>query len=221
MSMLKTRMAVTLALTVSASMIPTLALAADSPYTKPDDTWINLSGTAVDTGPSSFVLDYGQGTITVEMDDWSWYEKDGYGLMEGDKVTVYGKVDDDIAEANTIEAGSVYVESLGTYFYADSADEETLNYSVVTPIVAGYTELTGTVTSTGDYEFTIDTGPRQMAIDTVSLGYDPLDEKGYQQIDEGDLVTVTGDMEADLFESMELMADSVVILDDSQEASSS
>jgi len=221
MTMFKTKMASILTLSASAAVIPSLVLAAESPYTKPDDTWINLSGTAVETGPGSFVLDYGQGTITVEMDDWSWYEKDGYGLMEGDKVTVYGKMDDGIAEANTIEADSVYVESLGTYFYADSADEESLNYSVVTPIVAGYTELTGTVTSTSEFEFTIDTDSRQLTIDTLSLGYDPLDEKGYQQVDEGDLVTVTGDMEADLFESMELMADSVVILDDSQADSSS
>jgi len=206
-----------LTFTASATLLPALAFAAESPYTKPDDTWINLSGTAVDTGPNSFVLDYGQGTITVEMDDWSWYDKEGYGLIEGDKVTVYGKVDDDIAEANTIEASSVYVESLGTYFYADSADEETLNYSVVTPIVAGYTELTGTVTSTSAFEFTIDSGVQQMTVDTSLLDYNPLDEKGYQQIDEGDLVTVTGDLEADLSESMELVADSIVILDDSQE----
>lgn len=221
MSMLKSRLAVILTFTASTTMIPTLALAAGSPYTNPDDTWINLSGTAVETGPSSFILDYGQGTITVEMDDWSWYEKDGYGLVEGDKITVYGKVDDGLAESNTIEASSVYVESLGTYFYADSADEEELNYSVVTPIVAGYTVLTGTVTSTSKTEFTIDTDTQKMTIDTLTLGYNPLDQKGYQQVNEGDLATVTGDMERDLFKEMELMADSVVILknsDDSQEA---
>ncbi|WP_085919997.1 DUF5666 domain-containing protein [Halomonas sp. CSM-2] len=221
MKMLKTRMTFMLTITAAATMAPAMVLAAESPYTKPDDTWINLSGTAVDTGPSSFILDYGQGTITVEMDDWSWFEKDGYGLIEGDKVTVYGKVDDGLAEAAKIEAGSVYVESLGSYFYADSADEEDLLYNVVTPIVPGYTELTGTVTSTSEFEFTIDTDLQQMTIDTTSLSYDPLDEKGYQQINEGDLVTVTGDLDTDLMENMELMADSIVILDNQEQDTNS
>ncbi|MDZ7851756.1 MAG: hypothetical protein U5L98_03650 [Halomonas sp.] len=221
MKMQKTRMAFMLTITAAATMAPVMVLAAESPYTKPDDTWINLSGTAVDTGPSSFVLDYGKGTITVEMDDWSWYEKDGYGLIEGDKVTVYGKVDDGIAEMAKIEAGSVYVESLGSYFYADSADEEDLRYNVVTPIVPAYMELTGTVTSASEFEFTIDTDLQQMTVDTTSLSYDPLDEKGFQQINEGDLVTVTGDLDTDLVENMELMADSIVILDDQEEDTSS
>lgn len=87
----------------------------------------------------------------------------------------------------------------------------------MTPIVPGYTELTGTVTSTSEFEFTIDTDLQQMTIDTTSLSYDPLDEKGYQEINEGDLVTVTGDLDIDLVENMELMADSIVILDNQEE----
>ncbi len=200
------------ATTAALAGLPLAAFAVETPYSKPDGTWISLSGTAVETSPDSFVLDYGQNTVTVEMDDWSWYDQEGVGLIEGDKVTVYGEVDDDLAEMSKIEASSVYVESLGTYFYADSADEESLRLSVATPIVAGFTEIVGTVTSTSDHEFTVDTDLQQVTIDTTSLLYNPLDDVGYQQIDEGDLVSVTGDMETDLLESMELMADSLVIL---------
>lgn len=198
--------------TAALACLPFAALAADNPYSKPDGTWISLSGTAVETSPGSFVLDYGKDTVTVEMDDWSWYDQEGIGLLDGDKVTVYGEVDDDLAEMSKIEASSVYVETLGTYFYADSADEESLRQSVTTPIVAGFTEVVGTVTSTSDHEFTVDTDLQQVTIDTTSLLYNPMDDVGYQQIDEGDLVSITGDMESDLLESMELMADSVVIL---------
>ncbi|MDZ7782331.1 MAG: hypothetical protein U5K56_05075 [Halioglobus sp.] len=68
-------------------------------------------------------LDYGQGNITVEMDD-SDRDADGYKLIEGDRITVSGVVDDDFYESTKIEAASVYVEELGTHFYASSIDEE-------------------------------------------------------------------------------------------------
>jgi len=105
---------------------PAMAQAPDdkpNPYLMPDDTWISISGTAVDPQAASFTLDYGEGTVLVEMDDWDWYGEAG-GILDGDKVTVYGEIDDDFYELTSIEASSVYVESLGTYFYANSDDEE-------------------------------------------------------------------------------------------------
>ena len=44
------------------------------------------------------------------------------------------------------------------------------------------------------------------------MPYDPLDEDGYQQIEVGDRVSVTGRVDEDLFEGRELVADSVVTL---------
>jgi len=41
-----------------------------------------------------------------------------------------------------------------------------------------------------------------------------VDDEGYQQIEEGDLVTVTGDVDVDTLETAELMADTVVTLND-------
>lgn len=191
------------------------AMAKENPYTAPDDTWISLSGTAVETSPKSFTLDYGEGTIQVETDDWQRYETDMAALLEGDKVTVYGEVDDDFAETAKIEANSVYIESLDQYFYASAADEETnWRYTITTPIVVGDAELIGTVTSVSDKEFTVDTGVQQITVDTSALPRNPLDEYGFQQIEKGDLVRVNGDMEDDLIETMELLADSVVVLEE-------
>ena len=42
--------------------------------------------------------------------------------------------------------------------------------------------------------------------------YNPLDDEGYQKIDVGDRVKVTGNIDNDLFEGKELMADSVIKL---------
>lgn len=196
-------------------LISTTAIAAESPFTKPDGSWINISGTAVETNANSFTLDYGKGTILVEMDDWSWADEEGAALFDGDEVRVYGEIDDDLAEVSKIEASSVYVENLGTYFYANSDDEETTSFTDTSPIDVGETTIIGTVTNVDAVtdEFTIDKGIQSVTIDTTELFYDPLDNIGYQQIDVGDLVSVDGYMQDDLLESMELMAEGVTVLD--------
>lgn len=190
------------------------ALAAD-PYAKPDDSWISLSGEVTAVTADAFGLDYGDGLVTVEMDDWD-ADADGFKLVDGDKVTVYGYVDDDLYETTTIEASSVFVENLGTYFYASGADEEDahLTYSVATPIVVGAFDLTGTVSSVNGREFTIDTGTAEMTVDTETMSYNPMDDEGFQKIEKGDRVTVYGDIDVDLFEKTEIDATSVLTLED-------
>lgn len=89
------------------------ATAAEDPVTRPDDTWINISGTVESVDRDAFILDYGEGLITVEMDDGD-RDADGYKLIKGDKVSVSGIIDDDLYETRTIEASSVYVENIGT-----------------------------------------------------------------------------------------------------------
>lgn len=205
-----------LSLAVATALATTPVLAEESPYLQADDTWISLSGTAVDVGPDSFVLDYGYNTVKVEMDDWDWFEEAGE-VLEGDQVSVYGEVDDDTFEKSSIEASSVYVESLGTYFYASAADEEgieAIDMMPQTPVVVGDTVLTGSVTSIEGREFTIDSGLQEITVDTGEMLYNPLDDKGFQQIDKGEQVTVVGEMDDDLFESRELTAESIITLSD-------
>ncbi len=187
------------------------------PYARPDQSWISISGTAVHPVLDGFTLDYGEGTVFVEMDDWDWYN-DSSSVLDGDKVTVYGEIDDDFFEATTIEAGSVYVENLGTYFYANSDDEESAYTSTAwistAPIVVGETTARGIVTDVTGREFTIDTGLRQITVDTIGMAYNPMDDQGYQQIDEGDYVSVTGEMDYDFWENRELAADIIINLDE-------
>lgn len=187
--------------------------AAQEAETAPDDTWVSISGTVTSTTPDSFRLDYGSGIITVEMDDFDFYP-DGRGLMENDQVIVYGVVDDDMFEARTIEASTVYVENLGTSFYANPADEEDFaSWTIVEPIVVGRMEVTGTVTSVTGREFTVDTGVRQVQVDTASMPFDPTDDTGFLQIEEGDLVKVGGEIDDSLFDERELSADWIVKLE--------
>jgi hypothetical protein len=172
------------------------------------------------------MLDYGSGTILVEMDDWDSYG-DAYGLLDGDKVTVYGRIDDDFFEVASIEAGSVYVENLNSYFYANSADEETALYNprywtAPAPLVVSSMTLRGDVTSVNaeDREFTVDTGGRKVTVQVESLGYNPLDDNGYQQIDKGDYVSVSGMMDYEFMDGQVFEAESVITLIDENQSPS-
>lgn len=197
---------------------PAITSAAESPYLQPDDSWVTLSGTVTSATADTFTLDYGTGLVTVEMDDWDWFEEQGE-LLPGDSVTVYGEVDDDTYESASIEANSVYVDELGTYFYASSADEEGLegiDLAPTVPVAEGNLVVTGTITSVKGREFSIDSGAQEMKVDTALMDHDPTDDEGFQQVDEGDTVTVAGDIEFDTFEKSEIMADSVVTLFDDE-----
>lgn len=181
--------------------------AEENPYTAPDESWITISGKVASTGTESFELDYGDGIITVEMDDWDWYDESS-ALLKGDQVTVQGRMDDDLFEVATIEAASVYVKSLNTYFYANPADEEDV------PVLVLDTQVTvsGKITSKSGREFTIKTGAQELTVDTINMAYDPLDDVGFQQLDVGDRVRVVGDMDINVFNEKELTADYIVTL---------
>lgn len=75
-----------LAAMFSCALVPSIM--AQTPYEKPDDSWISISGTAIAADEDSFVLDYGENTVLVEMDDWDWYG-DNYGMLEGDWFTTH------------------------------------------------------------------------------------------------------------------------------------
>ena len=201
----------TTALSILSGLLLAANASAQDPYEKPDGSYISLSGTVTSSTPSSFVLDYGEGLVTVEMDDWDWYG-DAYGILPEDDVTVYGYVDDDLYETTTIEASSVYVEDLNTYYYASGADEESTAYVSTTWYDYDYT-VTGVVDSVNGREFTVDTGTRQMTVDTWQLGYNPLDDEGFLKIEKGDRVTVYGDLGLDVFGDREISAEAIVKLE--------
>ena len=193
---------------------------AENPYTMADGTWISLIGQVRSVGPDVFELDYGSGQVTVEMDDGD-RDADAYVLDEGDAVTVTGLIDDDFFEATKIEAGSVYVKKLDTTFFASARDEEEVYPRSHTTLVEDGVLIQGTVTEVHDDEFVVDTGARRIIVDTAEMNRDPLDDEGYQKIQVGDMVSVTGNFERDLFEGRELMASTVTTLVENFDASAS
>lgn len=192
-----------------ASSLALPAFAAD-PYKAADDTWITLSGKVKSASDDSFKLDYGGKEVTVEMDDFD-RNSEGFLIKKGDQVTVSGRVDDDLFELASIEASSVYVKNLDTYFFASSVDEEDPALALVT-ITKPVTVVQGKVTSVNGREFTIDTGTRRVSVDTSAMAKNPMKQPGAQKIEKGDRVSVAGVIDRDLFEQRELMASSIVTL---------
>ena len=185
--------------------------AGSNPYAQADDSWISLSGTVKAISRDSFTLDYGERTIKVEMDDTD-RQSETYALRMGDKVTVNGMIDDDFFETSKIEAGSVYIEKLGRHFFASVLDEEDFAaVAYLAPIDDGVA-VHGLVTTVDGDEFTIDNGLRSVRVDVENMGYDPLDDEGYQKVEVGDVVRVEGRMDDDFLETRELMAESITTL---------
>ncbi len=121
-------------LTFASFTLFALPAVAVNPYAMEDNSWISINGEVTSVTADAFELDYGDGQITVEMDDGD-RDADGYKLMMGDEVRVSGMIDDDFYDLTTIEASSVYVKNIDTYFYASAMDEEDIGYTIISPSV--------------------------------------------------------------------------------------
>lgn len=209
---MKTNARLALAALVTIALVAAPAGASD-PYAMSDGTWISLMGQVVSVSPDRFELDYGSGQVTVEMDDGD-RDADAYKLLEGDTVTVTGVIDDDFFESTKIEAGTVWVKKLDTYFFASTIDREEFRPSPTTALLQDGVLIQGVVSEIAGKDFVVDTGARKITVDTSQMTYDPLDDEGYQKVDVGDMVAATGNFERDLFEGRELMARSVTTLVD-------
>lgn len=202
--------ALPVSLIAAAVAMPVSAQEVTSAY---NGEWLSVSGTVKSVTGKMFILDYGNNTIPVEMDDYDWYSENP--VVAGDKVTVTGRMDDDFFQSRRIEARSVYVDSLRTQFYANADDEEDVTVPVIDYDIlrTGGLSLTGTVQSIDGEEFVLDTGVFDYRIDTQLLFYDPFDVAGTQHVAVGDRVSVTGSIDdADFFDKREIDATSLTEL---------
>lgn len=182
-----------------------------SPYRKANDSWITLGGTVSTVSADAFMLDYGTGRVLVEMDDGD-RDADAYKLLPGDKVTVTGKIDDDLFEKTSIEASSVFVEKIGTTFFASEEDEEDFPLLFELPETVSTISIYGPVTAVVEDSFTLGRGKRSLTVDVSKLPNNPLDDDGYQKIEAGDYVRVTGIIEEGLQQNRKFLAISVTEL---------
>ncbi len=194
---------------------------ADDDKNKPkmmyDMSWATFSGKVTEVNADSFVLDYGEGTLIVEVDDGD-FDNDAYKFFEGDEVTVTGRIDHNLFANTTLEAGSIYVKGLNTTFFSSALDEEDISttyYTSYVPMVSDTVTIVGEIESTSTMlnEVEIKYGDITVDVDLSELDYNPLDNEGWMKLEEGDLVKVTGSFDEDFFNDYDLFANRIVLID--------
>ncbi len=188
---------------------------AQMPNVADEGDWISLTGTVLSAEQDSFEIDYGTGEIEVEFDDLFTTVDADQELGVGENVIVYGYVDDDLFEGRVIDAEQVYVRERSTYYGENEVTDAQIFY--VQPPANQIFEgeavtLQGVVSDISGREFTLTSNGAEMSIDTVGMLYNPLDDEGVQQIQNGDRVVVTGEIDNNVFDEMEIAAEYITSL---------
>ena len=111
-----------------------------SPYRLKNGDEIKLAGKVSNAKANTFLLDYGRGSITVELDDYDSYEE-GLNIVDGDQVVVTGKVDADSGQKRTIEARRVLIPAIDLEIFASATDEEDTASKAFTQSLTDGTEV--------------------------------------------------------------------------------
>lgn len=193
---------------------PVSIAAEQNPYDMKDDSWVSIYGTVTNASDDGFDLNMGERVIRVEMDDYDdWPE--ARVISEGMDVAVVGRIDDDLFEQTSIEASTVYIDGLNTVFWANSADEEQLGDVAFFKLPdLSNVVLEGRIQDINVRKgtFSLATGTASYNISVEELGYNPLDEIGYQKLSENDRVRITSQLDNDAIRTGQLEATSLISL---------
>lgn len=177
-----------------------------------EDTSITLSGAVLETHEDEFDLRVGAAIVTVEVEDEI---RDGgaYTLAPGDRVTVSGRVDDDLFEGKELKANAIHIDKLGTTFIIDEeyADEYGMIFG---QDIGDYIAVAGNVTTVrpDDGEFRIHGNLGDFTVEVDELAENPLDDEGYMRIRTGDAVRIVGSVDDDWLEGREIVATSIRVV---------
>lgn len=190
-----------------------------------DGDAIVVTGNILSVSEGELMLNYAGRKVKIEFDKWPWEGKDMEKYFEvGQKVTVSGRVDKDWFSSNEIEANNIYLDDQYVYYYW--LDQSPAYYLNIGPTnmeksanglaggdVGGASfSVSGEIKAIHGREFTLQSGEEKFTVDTESLGYNPLDNVGLQQLRVGDHVYVFGDVDAKFFDEKRFSADSVITL---------
>ena len=189
-------------------------LLAVSPYTLPNNSWIELDGRVTAVSDGSFILDYGKGAIQVEMDDYDWYDE-ADNVLANDRVTVRGKIDADPNQERSIEAETVRLKDEGVTLQANADDEEdyTENFVPPLPVQTASVEIRGTV-ERFDKGFMIvktESATRRVDLKNTSL-YSVQGEKISDTLRKGDFISVVGKEHKKIIGADEIDASATYVL---------
>ena len=196
------------------TLLSTGSLLATSPYTLPNNSWVELEGRVTAVDSRSFFVDYGEGEIRVELDDYDWFEE-AYNVLENDRVKVRGKIDADPNEERSIEAETVLLKDHGVTLKANADDEEDLTVNFVPPLPTKSSdkELKGTVESFQNGLMIVKTAKDTYRVDLKDSSLRSTAGKAISyNLHTGDFVSVVGKDHNKLFGADEFDASTVYVL---------
>lgn len=186
-----------------------------------NNAYLTLSGTVGNiVDEDTFQLNHSGGMIEVEVDDtWEGVlatDNAASGLKTGDRVTVTGKVDNNMFSTNELEAYSMTVagKDFSRVYSSDELMANTNDYDAYynMPYGAGLEEdqkvrLSGEVSQiVDDKAFMLRYGQGEIRVDT-----DDLDFTNANALTIGDEVVVFGEVDKDWFQKKEVEADRVIL----------
>tara|TARA_Y100001001_G_C8002385_1_gene306751 strand:+ start:293 stop:1030 length:738 start_codon:yes stop_codon:yes gene_type:complete len=181
-----------------------------------DGAYVMLSGQAYDIDDDEFTLRHSGGMIEVELDDWDFPEELANYIMEGEKVTVSGTVEDSLFSDREVEANNIYVDRTYTYYYVKDMypaysgrdaqmQNRTAHYDSFEE--GTYISARGTVRNVSEDQFTMQSRGQTIKVDISELEYEPFEDGLLAQ---GDRVYVSGEVEEALYDDRIIDADLVV-----------
>jgi uncharacterized protein YdeI (BOF family) len=196
----------------AAMILPAAAQRYEDPSNLDEGNWVSLTGQISSIDEDSFHMEYPGGEIEVEFEMMSGDPNEDR-LRTGQQITAYGYVDDDFLEGAVLEAEGVYVTERNSYYGSMDDSWGTAFLTVGDWSMNDGTMMTleGEVVSKDGREFTLDVGGTEIEVDTADMSSNPLDNRGYPQIDRGDRVSVYGTLEDTLFDNQELSASTILI----------
>ena len=175
------------------------------PHAQAEGTWIGITGEVESTSSEGFVLDYGPGTIKVQLEANSDKQRK---FLKDEQVRVYGVMEDGFFSGKTIRAHAVYVESLKQYV-CTTEGAETKCASFAPAIFSGVV-VHGRVTKADADKIEIESGDESLAVDLSALKGEGTASATRPAPQVGDVVTVLGHMDEGIF-TRKLMASSLEI----------
>ena len=188
--------------------------------TNSEKNQIVISGKVSKATSDSFEISYGiDKAIVVDLKNWTL--DDGIkSLKEGEKVTVYGYMDNNLLERKKLTTRAIYIHDRNSYYVTDTLDDNyQLNYHLfTTKVVSGAipdeTQLSikGEIINISEEDFTLKVGLNMIVVNVGSLDYDPFNKKNPKKIKVGDRVYVSAKLDSGLFEQREINANTVLKL---------
>jgi uncharacterized protein YdeI (BOF family) len=182
-----------------------------------DDAQIIVSGTVSNLSDDEFVLNVDGNAINVDFGEWDLLADPNLRnyMQNGQNVVVSGEVDKDWFSDDEIEAENIYFSQNYSYYYIDDSQPAyntsfSNNNNAMTD--GSYVSTRGEITEISGREMTINSDGTSMKVDTAEMDYNPMAQELGMGLEVGDRVFVTGQIDDAFFDSKELSAESLIVI---------